>query len=82
MYEKTVLREYQKLISQEKTDWQKTAHVLAAIYNAAMGSKKKHTADDFMPEFEDDPFNQKNKDKTYLEQAEKLGLKTPSTKKI
>jgi len=82
LYEKTIKREYQQNIAKNKQNWQIASHILAGIYNTAMGNKRKQKSEDFMPEFEENPFAEQTREEELMGKAEKLGLKTPSTKKL
>ena len=83
-YAKTMKREYNERQGDIQADWSRTANMLAAMYNTAMGNKKRHKAKDFMPEFEsfEDITGKQDKKEDLFEKAEKLGLKTPSKRKI
>lgn len=80
-YEKTIKREFNERRGDIQARWEQTAEILAAQYNTAMGNKKKHKADQFIPELKsfEEIFESKE---TLIDQAKKLGLKTPSKKKI
>ncbi len=54
-FEKTVLREKEEKIAEEKAEWNRTANLLAMIWNTQWGIKKKDQkeAKDFMPDFDD-----------------------------
>lgn len=82
LYEKTLAREYEENVAKEKAKWSHTAQILATLYNTAMGNKRKHKPKDFMPDFDENPFIKKDRVNELIDKAEKLGLKTPSTKKI
>ena len=78
-YEKTFKREYNEKLGEIQAQWAQTANILAAQYDTAIGNKKRHKAKDFMPDFETKKKNSKQK---LIEQAEKIGLKTPSKQEI
>ena len=83
-YIKTIKREFDEKQGDMKADWSRTSSVLAAMYNTAMGNKKRHKAKDFMPKFEsfEEAIGVKSEEENLFDKAEKLGLKTPSRKQI
>jgi len=80
-YEKAIKRKYNEQISVAQVQWSQTSNLLAASYNTAMGNKKRHKPQDFMPEFEQ--FDEVHTEKeTKIAKAKKLGLKVPEKRQM
>jgi hypothetical protein len=74
-YNQTSEREYQEKLLEEKSDWSKTANILAMIHNTQMGIKKRDMKDakEFMPDFEEEADNEK-----LIALAREKGLNVPN----
>ena len=82
-YAKTVEREYNTTQGRIQADWSRTANLLAMIHNTSMGVKRKVKASDAMPDFQTFAEVMKGeKEENIFDKAEKLGLKTPSKRKL